>query len=475
MPSFERKLADGSYREVANTLGTLISKGADRLVFLPATKATLDLSLYVYSPNQIVESKNMSIDSNGYVPVKPGDSYIVQFPETAFGTGTWDKGSLSVCFFDSDKTLLGYIDRTANKNPDGNTINADTINVVVPSNCAFLLMRLYSTTAITNIGPTSQPYDQNMLVVKVSQQMPYAITAAGVVKSSDDPGKGNIDENTGDITINNVYPSYVFATKEEFEAAEASIPDGARVTKLYEYPESYQPMLPEADLGNATTLLETTLTGTGTVNSGWCTAPNTGYIRVYFGSTGTTAASVGLVRVRALYKSTGAEGYVLFDNDKTFPAYSNDSRIMPCAKGDQFRFVVDGPTNLWCSIAFIPVKLVVREAPIVVEKNGSYSLLEVKTADKWIDGKPIYRMTFTCNIMIPTTSNGVATGTTIADLDLVVRGEVTTNTYSTMNGVEQLNVYANKNTKDIFLWGEAFNQTVSYLRYVTIYYTKSTD
>jgi hypothetical protein len=42
---------------------------------------------------------------------------------------------------------------------------------------------------------------------------------------------------------------------------------------------------------------------------------------------------------------------------------------------------------------FIPPKFIKKELPVVIEKNGSYSLDEIKTADTWIDGKPIYKKT----------------------------------------------------------------------------------
>ena len=57
----------------------------------------------------------------------------------------------------------------------------------------------------------------------------------------------------------------------------------------------------------------------------------------------------------------------------------------------------------------------------MVEKNGSYSLDEVKTAETWIDGKPIYRRAFTGTITadaderVTTTLNGVDNVADIVD------------------------------------------------------------
>jgi hypothetical protein len=273
-----------------------------------------------------------------------------------------------------------------------------------------------------------------------------------------------------DPNFRNVKTDYVFATEAEFNAADPTIPDGATVDKLWEYPDNYQAMLPEVDFGHGTSLLSTILTGTGEVQSAVVTIPDTGYLLVQNGSSSETAASVGLIRLRIYAKSTGiVAGYIVFDSDKTFPAWANNTQIIPCAKGDKVQFVCTNPTNLYCALGFYPIKLVAKELPVVVEKNGSYSLDEVKTADTWIDGKPIYKRT------IPWTSKALASQA--ADIlmaagavDSVVHSE--TRTHLGTFGACGVMVY------DGNLLFKSYNSVelvAGNQWYITIWYTKTTD
>jgi hypothetical protein len=77
-----------------------------------------------------------------------------------------------------------------------------------------------------------------------------------------------------------------------------------------------------------------------------------------------------------------------------------DNAVIPVKQGDVvFMKWVTGlgtqlsPRNIFCY--FIPPVFVEKQSPVVVvEPNGSYSTEEIKTAQTWIDGKPIYRKSF---------------------------------------------------------------------------------
>jgi hypothetical protein len=90
-----------------------------------------------------------------------------------------------------------------------------------------------------------------------------------------------------------------------------------------------------------------------------------------------------------------------FDCSSDAGSWGGIRNVLPVQTGDVLTVGADNPdvTNPLIICNFIPPKLIVKQLPVVVEKNGSYSLDEVKTADTWVDGKPIYRKVFTGNIV----------------------------------------------------------------------------
>jgi hypothetical protein len=72
-------------------------------------------------------------------------------------------------------------------------------------------------------------------------------------------------------------------------------------------------------------------------------------------------------------------------------SYGHSTGLFPVKKGDVVKYVIDAGSSIICY--YVPPLLVKKELPVVVEKNGSYSLEEIETADTWLDGKKIYKKT----------------------------------------------------------------------------------
>jgi hypothetical protein len=72
---------------------------------------------------------------------------------------------------------------------------------------------------------------------------------------------------------------------------------------------------------------------------------------------------------------------------------NNVAQVFPVKAGQVVK-ITDNQTPDILGCYFIPPAFIKKELPVIVEKNGSYSLDEVKTADTWIDGKPVYKKTF---------------------------------------------------------------------------------
>jgi hypothetical protein len=101
----------------------------------------------------------------------------------------------------------------------------------------------------------------------------------------------------------------------------------------------------------------------------------------------------------ATYGNTnGGYGGNILINDKKVASVCDSSSswnksLVPVKKGDVVKITGSQYGNTEIECYFIPPILVEKELPRVVEKNGSYSLSEVRTDDKWTDGKWIYRKT----------------------------------------------------------------------------------
>jgi hypothetical protein len=175
----------------------------------------------------------------------------------------------------------------------------------------------------------------------------------------------------------NVKTDYVYESEVDYEADKANIPTGATVVKLYEYPDNIAGFMIVPDYANQET------TNRISTNNGTWTADRTGFV-------------VG----SAYAQSSGT--FRWFVNNKIAARISQYNANWGCAtnpipvkKGDVVKFTVsEGSLSGNCDLYFIPPAFIKKEMPVIVEKNGSYSLEEVKTADTWIDGKPIYKKSF---------------------------------------------------------------------------------
>jgi hypothetical protein len=130
-----------------------------------------------------------------------------------------------------------------------------------------------------------------------------------------------------------------------------------------------------------------------TANNGTWTVDRNGFVRAGVNHSGTNSGQ------------TWASPVVYINNILVGAAYCLDTGnisgytgIFPVRKGDIVKLSTNtagGTTNFFCN--YIPPAFIKKELPVIVEKNGSYSLDEVKTADTWINGKPIYKRTYTVN------------------------------------------------------------------------------
>jgi hypothetical protein len=145
----------------------------------------------------------------------------------------------------------------------------------------------------------------------------------------------------------------------------------------------------------------------------------------------------------------------------------------------------DVPRNMYCY--FIPPKYINKELPVIVEKNGSYSLEEVKTSEKDEDGNDIYKRTW---IVAGPTSAGSGiefqTGEDITPIRHETRatglsgnrlcGNITYTSEGMMRFVVRPYWHSAEKQMRIVVWvaAGATDQVGINFR-VTVYYTKNTD
>jgi hypothetical protein len=186
-----------------------------------------------------------------------------------------------------------------------------------------------------------------------------------------------------------VQTDYVYETEAEFEADKDNIPVGATVIKLYEYPDNLAGFMVVPDYANKET------TNRILQNGDTWTVQKTGFI-------------VGRIAINMAKASGGSTAQLYVNNVIVSRAFLTGASVglrmdfepIPVSAGDVVKLLVaieSGDSIAWGTgneCYFIPPKFIKKELPVVVEKNGSYSLDEVRTAETWIDGKPIYRRVF---------------------------------------------------------------------------------
>jgi hypothetical protein len=117
-----------------------------------------------------------------------------------------------------------------------------------------------------------------------------------------------------------------------------------------------------------------------------------------------TVDRVGYVRCNIQGRLNSYGSAQILVNNKSVAAVSDENSswitnaaVVPVSVGDVVKLQITNgagaPSNVSTSCLFIPPKFIQKTLPVVVEKNGSYSLEEIKTAETWIDGRPIYKKT----------------------------------------------------------------------------------
>jgi hypothetical protein len=289
----------------------------------------------------------------------------------------------------------------------------------------------------------------------------------------------------------NVRLTYTYSTEAEYEADKDNVPDGARVIKLYEYPDNLAGFMVVPDYNNYTSIPALSALNTEYV------VQQTGYIQGW--ARVTSGAVNELVTIVAGSMSSSNKRTIISSN----PSSAAGARIevtawFPVKKGDIVYFGYSGSgTLVTCAGQFVNPRLVAKELPVVVERNGSYSTDEIKTADTWIDGRPIYKRTF--GVQVTSTAAGEIIRTTLPnsrivdmnwDIPVKVEGtwQVGTNTvppynsywnFAVNSGDGAIQSWWSYQTIDGYVCLSVHTKTSSirtnYPVYVTFYYVKTTD
>ena len=213
------------------------------------------------------------------------------------------------------------------------------------------------------------------------------------------------------------------------------------------------------------------------VGGSW-TADRSGFVKIHgIGKegTGTDSFRININEELVSINRTQAQ-----DGTATSAKMLIHSEILPIAKGDVISIPSAYNNSLGCY--FIPPKFIKKEFPTIIEKNGSYSLDEVKTAETWIDGKPIYKKSVNVNNATSWAAGQVNLGVTIPDIDIVidyimvVRSSDTTlyksNTYA---NVRELRMGVNSSGVLVGYMPATIGGMVANTMICTVLYTKTTD
>jgi hypothetical protein len=177
---------------------------------------------------------------------------------------------------------------------------------------------------------------------------------------------------------------FVFKTEAEFNAAEATIPMGAEVVKLWEA-NGGQMIVPDYANIESTNRIDA-------IGVQW-TADRTGFVFVGF----LADPGAGQYR-RMIVKINGKDVWLNFSSAALGGLGWHWSTILPIAKDDVIELAGDNSMSspsYFCR--FIPPKFITVQAPNIIAPLPSYSLDEQATGETWIDGKPIYRKSILWN------------------------------------------------------------------------------
>jgi hypothetical protein len=211
-----------------------------------------------------------------------------------------------------------------------------------------------------------------------------------------------------------------------------------------------------------------------TADQSW-TVDRNGYICV--GGT-VTAGDVKQIAVHVNNK-------VVFNDRANGTTNLHRTWTVPVTRGDVVLLKMYGTTfsEVFCN--FIPPKFVTVQAPNIVISSASYSTDEMKTGERWIGGKPIYKRTFIrTNLAFVDNAAILFLGFTepTSWIDKVVKHEMTfqrvINLDNAFTGVTNLKLLYVRHFSSTTGWGiyvAVHEASEAADRHLTLYYTKTTD
>jgi hypothetical protein len=216
-----------------------------------------------------------------------------------------------------------------------------------------------------------------------------------------------------------------------------------------------------------------------TTNNGTWTVDKAGYVYLYGAGTNSTVIRFLINGVDTGGGDIPVAGSGLEGGTST-RGFNN--AVIPVSVGDIIRIFVVNGTFQEATCRYIHPKYSTPPQPIVVDEgeSGSYLLnTEIKTADTWINSKPIYKNTISAGVLPNSASKDVAHG--IANIDNII--EYAGVAYDT-NGLSyplpyaspenvtwSITMLANRDTLTI----KTGTDKTAFVGYVTVYYTKTTD
>jgi hypothetical protein len=305
--------------------------------------------------------------------------------------------------------------------------------------------------------------------------------------------KGGTGATTAGGALQNLLPSYTDNNGRVLGLANGA-PSWVEQTDSYMFP----------DYANQVELADYTFYPTSLFNEITESPPlimaESGYVRIYYQ---VAAADPGLSNTSGSAQDwvnvvMRVNGVSVFD-DQTASYYNPISRTFPVKKDDVVTMGVVSfvdRTIGWQSggrIWFIPPVYSTPTQPIVVDAGvgGSYLLNEVQTADKWLDGRPIYKQTFQTTTPASINSGKTAILMPAGTMRELIKAETLLTTTDNMtssslilytaNGDMRYSINVFRQTGDTDLRVNIFLPSTSLLTYtnsqvyITAYYTKLVD
>jgi hypothetical protein len=178
-----------------------VPNGADRLVTIP-TILNFNADNITFGLGSVTETIGVTMDANGYIPVKKGDVFLIECPLIMF-EGTATNGTAWAKYYNSDKSqLLGYTDMDLYYRGT-KSVRSQSPIVTAISQDGYMLIGYYfvDKASLSNFSVLPDPYRSRLIVVRMSSYVPHIIANKGALVSSSDPDKISFDE-TGVMSIN---------------------------------------------------------------------------------------------------------------------------------------------------------------------------------------------------------------------------------------------------------------------------------